>query len=70
MKNTHLNKILIEVDVMINVIIVMILVAAVGTASYYIYKEKKKGRRCIGCPNSGRCSSAGSGCGCGRSSDK
>lgn len=38
---------------MANVVIIAILVAVVGWACYYIYKEKKKGRRCIGCPNSG-----------------
>lgn len=41
---------------MINIIIIAILVAAVGSACFYIWKEKKKGRACMGCPASG-CSS-------------
>ena len=39
-----------------NFIILGILLIIVGTASYYIYKEKKKGSRCIGCSSSGCCS--------------
>ena len=38
---------------MVNVIIIAILLILVGSAAYYIYKEKKKGRKCIGCPYSG-----------------
>ena len=41
---------------MINIIIIAILVAVVGTASFYIWKEKKKGNKCIGCPYSGSAS--------------
>ncbi|MCQ2499503.1 MAG: FeoB-associated Cys-rich membrane protein [Lachnospiraceae bacterium] len=41
---------------MINIIISAILVAVVGTASFYIWKEKKKGNKCIGCPYSGSAS--------------
>ena len=37
---------------MINIIISAILVAVVGAASFYIWKEKKKGNKCIGCPYS------------------
>ena len=38
-----------------NVIIVVILIAAVGGASYYIWKSKKRGQACIGCPHGGKC---------------
>lgn len=38
-----------------NAIIVLILVIAVSGAIGYIYKEKKKGRHCIGCPMAGNC---------------
>lgn len=50
-----------------NIIIIAILVAVIGGAIWYIVKEKKKGTVCIGCPNSGSCSSKASGCcgGCG-----
>ncbi len=38
-----------------NIVIIMILLAAVSGACAYIYKEKKRGRHCIGCPYSGAC---------------
>lgn len=38
---------------MINIIISAILIIAVASACYYIWKEKKKGKKCIGCPYSG-----------------
>ena len=41
---------------MINIIIIAILIAVVGTACAYIWKEKKKGKKCIGCPYSGTAS--------------
>ncbi|MBR4109652.1 MAG: hypothetical protein IKK41_04990 [Oscillospiraceae bacterium] len=44
-----------------NLIVVLILVLILGGAALYIYKAKKKGRKCIGCPDgstcSGRCAS-------------
>lgn len=42
-----------------NLIIIGILVMLVGTAVFYIRKEKKKGTRCIGCPSAGCCSGRG-----------
>ena len=50
-----------------NIIIVAILVVIVGLAVRYIIKAKKSGKKCIGCPDGGSCSSGcGScgGCGC------
>ena len=44
-----------------NVIVIGILLFLVGAAVFYIWKEKKRGRRCIGCPASGCCSSNGCG---------
>lgn len=38
-----------------NLIIIVILVVLVGLAIFYIWKEKKKGARCIGCPSAGCC---------------
>ncbi|MBQ8086174.1 MAG: FeoB-associated Cys-rich membrane protein [Lachnospiraceae bacterium] len=46
---------------MVNIIATLILVAIVGGACYYIYKEKKKGTRCIGCPMAGDCAKAKAG---------
>lgn len=38
-----------------NLIIIGILLVIVGAAVFYIWKEKKKGKRCIGCPAAGGC---------------
>jgi len=38
-----------------NIIIIIIVVGLVGASSFYIYKKKKAGVKCIGCPNSGSC---------------
>lgn len=48
---------------MIDFIIVAIIVAIVGGAAYYIYKAKKGGQKCIGCPHSKTCSGNCSGTG-------
>ena len=39
-----------------NVIIIAVVLLIVGLAALYIYKAKKKGRKCIGCPCGGSCS--------------
>lgn len=41
---------------MADFVIVAVLAAAIGAAVVYIVKEKKKGRKCIGCPAAGCCS--------------
>ena len=38
-----------------NIIILLIIIALVGSAIFYIVKEKKKGNKCIGCPSAGTC---------------
>lgn len=51
---------------MTNVIVLLVVGLIVGGAAGYIYKAKKKGVKCIGCPDSGTCSGHCSGCcGCG-----
>ena len=45
---------------MINYLIIAILLVIIGGAAFYIYKAKKNGAKCIGCPNSKACS-----CNCG-----
>lgn len=42
-------------SVIANIVVILILVAAITGACVYIYKEKKKGRHCIGCPYSASC---------------
>ena len=44
---------------MTNFIVILIVIAIVGSAIAYIVKEKKKGVKCIGCPAAGNCPSAG-----------
>ena len=39
----------------VDYLIVAILVAIIGGAVFYIYKAKKSGKKCIGCPDSGSC---------------
>ncbi len=45
-----------------DLVVVGILVVLVGAAVRCIWKEKKKGNRCIGCPSAGCCSVKKSGC--------
>ncbi len=48
-----------------SIIIIAILVVVVGLAAFYVYKAKKSGKKCIGCPDSGSCNNKNGGCGCG-----
>ncbi|MDE5764345.1 MAG: FeoB-associated Cys-rich membrane protein [Ruminococcus sp.] len=48
-----------------NIIIIAIVLAVVISVSIYLYRAKKSGQHCIGCPNSKNC------CGkCGNSSNE
>ena len=53
---------------MTDLIIIGILGIVCGTAAGYIYKAKKRGAKCIGCPSSSTCSGKGmhpcNGCSC------
>lgn len=40
-----------------NIIIIALVVLIVATAGAYVYREKKKGKKCIGCPEGGKCAS-------------
>ncbi len=42
-------------------IVIAVVVAILGLAGWYVYKAKKSGKKCIGCPDSGSCSGN---CGC------
>ena len=55
----------------IDFIVIGVIAIIVGGASYYIYRAKKSGKRCIGCPDSKRCSGNCSSCsyGCGSIKD-
>ena len=49
---------------MIDFIIVAIVLAILGGAAAYIYKAKKSGAKCIGCPDAKSCSGHCAGCSC------
>lgn len=43
-------------------IVLAIIVSVASLACWYIYRSKKKGKKCIGCPDSGKCSGVCSDC--------
>ncbi|MBQ7002769.1 MAG: FeoB-associated Cys-rich membrane protein [Oscillospiraceae bacterium] len=45
-----------------NVIIVLILVTIAALIISYLYRAKKRGQTCIGCPHSKQCSGKCGGC--------
>jgi hypothetical protein len=46
----------------VDIIIVVVIATIVGLAGWYIYKSKKSGRKCIGCPDGAACSGHCTGC--------
>ena len=52
----------------VDYIIIAVIAVILGLAGWFIYRSKKSGRKCIGCPDSGGCSGncAGCACGCGK----
>lgn len=40
---------------MINIILVLILSVIIGGSAFYIYRAKKAGKKCIGCPYAKDC---------------
>ena len=48
-----------------NLIVLAVLAAILGGAAWYIYKKKKSGAKCIGCPDSGTCGGNCGSCSCG-----
>ena len=40
-----------------NLLLLLVLLAIVAAAAGYIYKAKKNGAKCIGCPSGSSCSS-------------
>ena len=47
---------------MANLILIAVIALIVGLASGYIYKEKKRGVKCIGCPEGCSCNGNCGGC--------
>ena len=54
---------------MLDFIIVVILLAIAGSVSLYLYKAKKRGETCIGCPHAKLCGGKCSGS-CGHTANK
>ena len=55
-----------------DIVIIAIIALIVCLAGLYVYKAKKSGKKCIGCPSGGNCSACngGAGCTCPSASDK
>ena len=49
----------------IDYLIIAVIVGIAAFAGWYIYKSKKSGKKCIGCPDGGTCSGNCAGCSCG-----
>ena len=49
---------------MVNVIAVLVLLVVVAAAAGYVYKAKKSGQKCVGCPHAKQCAARANGCGC------
>ncbi|MCR5556001.1 MAG: FeoB-associated Cys-rich membrane protein [Butyrivibrio sp.] len=47
---------------MVDIIAILVIGLLFGLAVRYIYKEKKKGVHCIGCPSAGACHKATCSC--------
>ena len=48
-----------------DIIVIALIALIVGGASYYIYRTKKSGKKCIGCPHGSECSGNCASCSCG-----
>ena len=44
---------------MADLLIIAAIVLILGLAGRYVYKEKKAGKTCVGCPYGGNCSGCG-----------
>ena len=51
----------------IDIIVIAVIATIVGLVMWYVYRSKKKGIKCIGCPDGTKCSGN---CGCGNSENK
>ena len=49
---------------MVNVIAVLVILAVLAGAAGYVYKAKKSGQKCVGCPYAKQCAARQNGCGC------
>ena len=47
---------------MTNLIALLVLLIILGGAAWYLYREKKRGAACIGCPYAKTCAKSRGGC--------
>ena len=47
-----------------DILIIAIIAAILGAAGFYVYKSKKSGKKCIGCPDGCSCGSKNNPDGC------
>ena len=51
-----------EVADMKDILILLAILVILGLAAWYVIRSKKKGKKCIGCPDSDSCSGNCPGC--------
>ena len=51
---------------MTDIIIILVVLAIVGGAGFYVYRAKKRGPKCSGCPYAGKDGCSGSCGSCGK----
>jgi len=49
---------------MVDIIAIAVLLLIVAAAGGYVYKAKKSGQKCVGCPHAKECAARRNGCGC------
>ena len=48
-----------------SIVVALVILAIVGAAAGYVYREKKRGVKCVGCPHAKECAAKRKSCGCG-----
>ena len=49
----------------IDYVIIFVILVVIGLAGWFMYRSKKNGKKCIGCPDSGKCGQSCGNCSCG-----
>ena len=55
---------------LIDIVVLFVIALILGLAGWYIFKAKKSGKKCIGCPDSCACSAGNCSGGCSGCKDK
>ena len=55
-----------------DIILILVIALILGLAVGYLWRAKKRGVKCVGCPDGGSCSGkcGGCNCGCGSAEEK